>query len=392
MNDEKVARDRDKDAVQDEVESDPPPSVIRASMKGARRAAAPYVTATRIALARLARSRAARFAAMVLAAVFVVAVLADVLASELPVLCRWRGAVYVLPCVTHPQALAGLDCQAMRRDSTGGDWLVPPLVSYGPTEKSADPAEALLPPFHGGHPFGTDALGRDVFARVVHGARTALELGLGASAALAAIGLVLGALAGFAGGTVDAIVTRLVESLTAIPTLVLVIVVCAVVPHPTTATMLWTIALTRWTDLSRLVRAEVLRALGTDYVTAARALGASPARVLRRHVLPNAIGPAIVAVAFGVASVVLTEAAVDFLRVGPPSTMASWGEALGEARSHASAWWLVAFPGAALLATLVALNVVGEAARDALDPNLRGVELWQGATGMASRMTRTSAR
>ena len=350
-----------------------PPSVMRASIMQARRAAAPYVTATRIALAQLARSRTARFGGMVLAAVVVVACFADVLASDLPLVCRWQGTVYVLPCVTHPPALADVDCAAMRRDPgdrAKGDWLLPPLVPYGPD--AAVPARALLPPLHEGHPFGTDALGRDVFARVVHGARTALELGLGASAVLVVIGLTFGALAGFAGGTVDAIVTRLVESLTAVPTLVLVIVVCAVVPHPTTATMLWTIALTRWTELSRLVRAEVLRALGTDYVMAARALGASPTRVLRRHVMPNAIGPAVVAVAFGVATVLLTEAAVDFLRVGPPSTMASWGEALGEARSHAGAWWLFAFPGAALLATLVALNLVGEAARDALDPNLRG--------------------
>jgi peptide/nickel transport system permease protein len=347
-----------------------PPSVLRASIMQAGRAAAPYLTATRIALRQLARSRAARMGGLVLAAVLVVACLADVLASDLPLACRWRGATYLLPCVTHPAALADVDCAVMRRDAGANDWLLPPLVAYGPDERAAGASDALLPPFRQGHPFGTDARGRDVFARVVHGARTALELGLGTSAVLVAIGLALGALAGFAGGTVDSIVTRLVESLTAVPTLALVIVVCAVVPHPTTATMLWTIALTRWTDLSRLVRAEVLRALGTDYVTAARALGASPARVLRRHVLPNAVGPAVVAVAFGVASVVLTEAAVDFLRVGPPSTMASWGEALGEARSHAAAWWLFAFPGASLLATLVACNLIGEAARDALDPRV----------------------
>ena len=94
--------------------------------------------------------------------------------------------------------------------------------------------------------------------------------------------------------------------------------------------------------------------------------------MLLRHVMPNAIGPAIVAAAFGVASVVLLEAAVDFLRVGSPDTMASWGEAMGEARASTGAWWLVVFPGAALLATLVSLNLVGEAARDALDPKLRG--------------------
>jgi peptide/nickel transport system permease protein len=204
-----------------------------------------------------------------------------------------------------------------------------------------------------------------------------------ASMVLVAIGVVLGGIAGFAGGLLDSIVTRAVESLSAIPTLVLVLVVGALVPHPTTATLLWTIALTRWTDLARLVRAEVLLTLGTDYVAAARALGASPSRVLGRHVLPNAIGPAIVAATFGIASVVLVEAAVDFLRVGSPDTMASWGEALGEARANAGAWWLMVFPGAALLVTLIALTLVGEAARDALDPKLRGVgeELTEGMRG-----------
>ena len=325
-------------------------SIVRESIFATRRAAAPYVTMTRIALSQLARSRSARAGAVVLAALVFVAALADVLASDLPILCHWRGTVYVLPSVTRPPALAGLDCQGMESARGPGDWLLPPLVPHGPLDVPDDAAQALLPPFAQGHPFGTDALGRDLFARVVHGARTALELGLGASAVLVAIGVALGALAGFAGGAIDSLVTRAVESLTAIPTLVLVLVVCAVVPHPTTGTLVWTIALTRWTDLARLVRAEVLQALASDYVTAARALGASPARVFRRHVLPNAIGPAVVAVAFGVASVVLTEAAVDFLHVAPPGTMASWGEALGEARSHGGAWWLVVFPGAALLA------------------------------------------
>jgi peptide/nickel transport system permease protein len=353
---------------------------VRASLVEVRHVAAPYVTMTRIALAQLLRSRLARAGALMLACLALVAIFADVLASDLPVACRWRGAVYLLPNVTHPAALSGVDCAAMRRDRGPGDWLLAPLVTRGPTE-AGDDVEVLLPPLSSGHPLGTDSLGRDLFARVVHGTRTALGLGLLASLALVAIGVAVGALAGFVGGPIDALVARAVESLSAIPTLVLVLVVGALVPHPTTATLLWTIALTRWTELARLVRAEVLSALGTDYVTAARALGASPGRVLLRHALPNAIGPALVAAAFGVASVVLIEAAVDFLRVGSPDTMASWGEAMGEARSHAEAWWLVAFPGAALLTTLVALNLVGEAARDALDPKLRGVGAEMGTGG-----------
>jgi ABC-type dipeptide/oligopeptide/nickel transport system permease subunit len=344
-------------------------SVVVQSLRQAKRAAAPYLTTTRIALARLGRDRLARAGALVLACLALLAVFADVLASDRPVACRWHGVVYLMPNVTRPPALRDLDVARMRRDEAPGDWVIPPLVAHGPRSPGGE-GEALVAPLHGGHPLGTDAKGRDVFARVVHGARTAFVVGLGASAVLVLIGVALGGLAGFVGGAVDSVVARAVEALTAIPTLVLVLVVEAIVPHPTTATLLWTIALTRWTELARLVRAEVLLALGHDYVTAARALGASPLRVLLRHVLPNAIGPAIVAAAFGIASVVLVEAAVDFLRVGSPDTMASWGEAMGEARLHAAAWWLVVFPGLALLATLVALNLVGEAARDALDPRL----------------------
>jgi peptide/nickel transport system permease protein len=344
--------------------------IVRASLVEVRRGAAPYLTMTRIALAQLVRSRLARLGALVLAAFLLVAALADLLASDLPLACRWRGAVHVLPVVTHPAALEGVDCSQMRRQAQAGDWSIEPLVAFGPLH--ADAASALLPPLSPGHPFGTDAQGRDVFSRTVHGSRTALGLGLAASGILVLIGVILGALAGFVGGAIDTLLTRTVESFTAIPTLVVVLIVGALAPHPTTAILLWTIALTRWTDLARMVRAEVLLALGSDYVTAARALGATPSRVLRRHVLPNAIGPAIVAAAFGIASVVLIEAAVDFLHVGPADATASWGEALGQARGHPDAWWLIVFPGSALLAMLIALNLVGEAARDALDPRLRG--------------------
>lgn len=348
--------------------------VIRHSLVGARRAAAPYLTMARISLARVAGDRLARAGALLLALFAFTALFADVLAGDLPIACRWRGTLYVMPDLTRPPSLEGLTCVRMERERGARDWILPPLVPFGPGGSEEPPARLLAP---GGrrHPLGTDALGRDVFARVVHGTRTALGLGLAASFVLVGVGTALGALAGFAGGVVDALVARAVESLAAIPTLVLVLVVAGLVPHPTSATLLWTIALTRWPELARLVRAEVLTALGSDYVTAARALGASSPRVLWRHVLPNAMAPVVVAAAFAIASVVLVEATVDFLRVGPTDTGASWGEMMSEARFHAPAWWLVVFPGAALLAVLSALYLVGEAARNALDPRLRGMEL-----------------
>lgn len=345
--------------------------IVRHSLVEAKSAAAPYVTTLRIVASRLAGDRRARAGALVLALLALVAVFADLFASDLPIACRWRGAFYALPNITHPAMLAGVDCARMARERGPGDWMIAPLVAHGPAEPG-EASDILLGPLSHGHPMGTDSLGRDVFARIVHGTRTALGVGLAASMVLVTVGVSLGALAGFAGGIIDGLVARVVEALAAIPTLVLVLVVGALVPHPTEATLLYTIALTRWTELARLVRSEVMLALGSDYVTAARALGASPSRVLLRHVLPNAVGPAIVGAAFAVAWVVLLEATVDFLRVGSPDRAASWGAVMGDARAHAHAWWLIAFPGASLLAALIASNLVAEAARDALDPRLRG--------------------
>jgi peptide/nickel transport system permease protein len=144
--------------------------------------------------------------------------------------------------------------------------------------------------------------------------------------------------------------------------------------------------LTRWPEVARLVRAEVILVSSQDYVIAARALGASPFRVLRRHVVPNAFAPILVAATFGLASVVLVETALDFLRVGIPPSAASWGETLSETREHLGAWWLLVFPGLAVFVTVMALNLAGEALRDALDPRLRAAlgGMAEGAPGPTS--------
>jgi peptide/nickel transport system permease protein len=181
----------------------------------------------------------------------------------------------------------------------------------------------------------------------------------------------LGAIGGLFGGASDALVGRAIETVSAFPPLVLVLGIQAAVPHATTATLFFAIALTRWPEVARLVRAEVLQVATRDYVLAARALGASPLRVLRKHVAPNMRGQLIVLGALGVPAVILIEASIDFLRVGAVSGAASWGETMSEFRDASHAWWLLAFPGAFLFLTVVALNLVGEARRERLDPRER---------------------
>lgn len=275
------------------------------------------------------RSRLGAIGLVVSALLLVVALFADVLASD-----HWRA-----------------------------------LVPYGP-EVAAVEARPLAPPSTS-HPFGTDALGRDVFARVVHGTRSYLLFASAAVVASLLIGGVLGALAGLFGGTTDAFLGRAIESISAFPPLVLVLGIQAAVPKPTLATLFLAIALTRWPEVARLVRAEVMLAATRDYVLAARALGASPRRVLLKHIAPNIRGPLIVGAALGISAVVLTEASLDFLRVGVPGGTAAWGETMSEFRDAPQAYWLLLFPGVFLFATVIAYNLVGEAFRSALAPRGR---------------------
>ena len=317
---------------------------------------------------RIALSGIARWA---LTIVVLVAVGADFLASDLPIACHAHGHTYLLPNLTHPADLAGEDCVRLRAHAGPDDWSLDPWVHFGPDEDStvlATPCVAA--PFSvPGHPLGTDEAGRDVFARLVHGARTSLGTGLLAAAVFVGLGTALGGLAGFYGGVTDAVVARLIETLTPFPTLILVLVVQALVEHPTTETMLLAIGLTRWTEVARVVRAEVLLVSSQEYTLAARALGVRPFRVLVRHIAPNAAAPVLVTAAFGVAQVVLIESSLDFLRVGSVAGV-SWGEMLSEARGHPGAYWLLLLPGLAIFIVVASLNLVGEAWRDSLDPAL----------------------
>jgi peptide/nickel transport system permease protein len=320
-------------------------------------------TAGRIGYLRSSMGAAGTLVAVVLV---LVAIFADMLASDLPIVCKLHGQLWLFPNVTQPAELMALGSDAIGAESS---FQLSPLVSHGPTSATAAPL--LAPGRVQGHPFGTDREGRDVFARVVHGARTYLVFALAAVLMSLVLGGVLGSLAGLFGGGIDAVVGRAIETVSAFPPLVLVLGIQAAVPQATVATLFLAIALTRWPEVARLVRAEVMQVATRDYVMAARALGASPLRVLRRHVAPNIRGQLIVLGAIGIPAVILIEASLDFLRVGGTAGAISWGETMSEFRDAHGAWWLLAFPGAFLFATIVALNLVGEARRDAMDPRAR---------------------
>ena len=238
----------------------------------------------------------------------------------------------------------------------------------------AQPVEVRYgePPANGAwrHVLGTDKLGRDLFVRALYGGRISLAVGLLSTALLVAIGTAVGAVAGYAGGRVDLVLSRLIEVVQSVPAFFLIITAVALIPektlHPVLAIVV-VIALVRWTGVARLVRAEFLKLKELDFVLAARALGLSRRRIVFRHVLPNALGPVLVAAAFSVAAGILTESSISFLGFGIQHPIPSWGSLINESRA-VEHWWIQVFPGLLIFLTVFCTNLVGEGIRDALDP------------------------
>ena len=220
------------------------------------------------------------------------------------------------------------------------------------------------------HLFGTDRDGRDVFAMTVNGARTSLAVGLGSVAIAGFIGVTIGATAGFAGGKVDNVLMRLVDVLFAIPFLFVVLVAARFFGQGDVWSIVLIFGLLTWPLIARLVRASFLSLRETDFVEAARAVGVSQKRIAFRHVLPNAIGPVIVAMTLLMESNIILEAFVSFLNFGIKETETSWGNALSNAQNALSLgnWWWAFFPGMAIALTVIAVNFMGDGLRDALDP------------------------
>jgi peptide/nickel transport system permease protein len=243
-----------------------------------------------------------------------------------------------------------------------GPWLTGSPTAMGPKVFCAPGPECLL---------GTDDLGRDMLARVANGARVSLLVGFAAAAVSAVVGVIIGALAGFAGGRIDELFMRVAEAFQIVPQFFVAILVVALFGSSLTKIVL-VIALLSWPSTARITRAEFLKLRGQDFVAAARLAGASRMALVFREILPNALPPVIVNASLQVAAAVLTEANLSFLGLGDPD-MVSWGQLLFSAQPFLNqAWWMALFPGMAILFATLGFNLLGDGLNDALDPRQKG--------------------
>lgn len=244
------------------------------------------------------------------------------------------------------------------------------LIYTADVANATDTSQRLSPP-SAEHPFGTDTVGRDVLARTIQGGRISLMIGLTAAVLEIFIGVMIGAIAGFYGGTVDGLLMRFTEAMLIIPSLFLLIVAARIVGGSVT----WIViifALTSWMYVARIVRAQFLSLKENEFVLAARSIGTPTHEIIFRHILPNSMAPIVVAATLAVATAILAEAYISFLGMGVQPPTATWGNMLDGSYNYIeSAPWLWIFPGLLILLTVLSINFVGDGLRDALDPRSR---------------------
>lgn len=253
-----------------------------------------------------------------------------------------------------------------------GQWMIP----YDPTAQNI--MKRLQPPFavgkQGIHLLGTEALGRDIFSRLVIGARVSLLVGVASVIVSGLVGITLGVVAGYEDRFIGRFLMALTDIQLAIPFLVLALAVVAVL-GPSLWNLIMVLGLTNWVQYARVVRAECLVLREREYVQAARALGASTPRILIRHLLPNVMSSVIVISSLLVAKMILFESSLSFLGLGVPPSTPTWGAMIADGRNYiANAWWVAAMPGLAIFITVIGINLVGDRLRDMLDPRLKQLE------------------
>ena len=246
------------------------------------------------------------------------------------------------------------------------------VAIFAPFIAPQDPKEvnledALLAPSYE-HIFGTDYLGRDVFSRMIYGSRISLSIGFIAVGISVLIGIIIGSIAGYYGGRADIVLMRFVDMMLCFPSFFLILAVIAVL-EPNIINIMIVIGITSWMGVARLIRAEILSLKEREFILAARAIGASDLRIITGHLIPNAIAPVLVSAVLGVAAAVLIESSLSFLGLGVQPPTPSWGNILMEGKSSLGiCWWLMLFPGLAILITVLGYNLLGEGLREHFNP------------------------
>ncbi len=318
-----------------------------------------------IFISRFKKNRLGMFAFWSIVALMAVGLLAPFIANDAPVVMAKDGRLYFPGLTKYPEFLA------TNWRSPGFEWkfAIFPLVRQSPTR--TDLAGRLKPPSLA-HPCGTDDLGMDVFARIVWGTRISISIGIVSALMTLVIGTFFGAVSGYFGGWIDAVISRFIEIMMCFPTFFLILAVLAFLP-PSIYNIMIVIGLTTWTGIARLVRGETLRVKNLDYVRAAKVNGAPNFPIILRHVVPNSITPALISTAFNVAGAILVESSLSFLGFGVQPPTPSWGAIIQVAYAYLltnTGAWLSFFPAVAIFITVTTYNLLGQAIRDASDPKL----------------------
>jgi peptide/nickel transport system permease protein len=249
--------------------------------------------------------------------------------------------------------------------------LAPWLAPYDPNKQNLMAAMIAPQYFSGPHFLGTDHVGRDLLARLIYGARISLSIAAAVVVISGAVGIALGIISGYFGGRVDFLIQKVVEMVWAFPPLLIAIAILAFLGQGL-GNLILALTLQRWIPYCRVVRAEAMTLKEREFVVAARSIGASHLRILGRHLLPNLIQSALVIGTFAMAAAIIAEAALSFLGLGVPPQIPTWGSMLADGRAYVStSWWMSLFPGLAIFATVLAINMLGDALRDNLDPKMK---------------------
>ena len=327
----------------------------------------------RIRLRAFRSRRLSYYSLLLLGAMFAASLCAELWANDRPLVLSYKGGLYYPIFFNYSPDQFGqretfvVDYRVLEGEFAPGDWALWPLIPWGPFESDAS-LESFPAPPGGAHLLGSDDKGRDLLVRLVYGFRLSMLFALSVWLLSFAIGVTLGSVQGFFGGRVDFYGQRLSEIWSAVPVFFLILILIAIFT-PSLILLIVLSSLFGWTTIAQYQRAEFLNLRRRDFVEAARAMGASNARIMFRHILPNAVTPVVTFTPFTIAGGITSIAALDYLGFGVPPPSPSWGELLRQALSHfTSAWWIATFTVGSMFFVLLLLVFINEGVREAFDP------------------------